>query len=151
LSNVEPLLDEVQTWWSSQHAHVLPSDGAWPGRLARLRFHAPCGYGCDWRVGRSNEQLDADLRRHVRAEAVVAARKLEDPSVNTSFRIATSLMPRPYGDEARLVADLIEAAGAQNVQARNRALVGAGFALVGVLSFFLWSSPNFRREFRKLW
>ena len=54
-------------------------------------------------------------------------------------QVASALVPQPIGTELSLVSDLIEAAGAQTVQGRNQALVGAGTAALVLLFLFFVS------------
>lgn len=129
--NLGPLQTRVQSWWTPQHQHEPAALDAWL-RPARL-----CGYGCGWQRGRSFEQLVASLRPYLRAGAVDAAADLQRPNVRYGMEVAEALVPKPMGDELALVADLIEAAGAQTVQARNRALAGAAVAALAIAIFFL--------------
>ncbi len=135
---VEVLQIKVQEWWSNQHEHPVEP---WEDELS-LYFKGtnlvPCGWGyCNWQQGRSPEALVASLRPHITGELIKAAQRLEEPGVAWSLAIASSLMPRPYGDELQFVVDIIEAAGAQSVQERNQALVGAGVAGASVVALLL--------------
>jgi hypothetical protein len=126
-----PLLEGVQRWWSAQHEHPVPAGPDSPWDVVRFQHEMPCGFGCEWRKGRTNDQLIASLRPYVRAKTVEAANALQQPSVRLALTLANQLMPRPYGTDLTVLADVIEAAGAQTVEARNRA-IGRALASVGV-------------------
>lgn len=126
-----PLLNGVQRWWSAQHEHPVPPGPDSPWDVVRFQNQLPCGFGCDWRQGRTNEQLIASLRPQLRAKTVEAANALQQPNMRLVLTLANQLMPRPYGTDLTVLADVIEAAGAQTVEERNRAF-GRALAAVGV-------------------
>ena len=144
--DLDPLIEQVQGWWVAQHLNCRqesPDPLGRPFEIFRWSYRdedlapTPCPIFCGWQRGRTTDQLTASLRPRVKAGAVRAARLLEDPDANIALQVAEALAPQPFGDELRLVADLIEAAGAQTEQGRNRALVGAGFAAFGLGVLFL--------------
>jgi hypothetical protein len=110
------------------------------------------GCGCDWRQGRSDEQLIESLKPYVKANTVQAAQALQEPPFRVGIAVAGALPPKPYGTDINVLADLIEAAGAQTVEDRdkaiNRALVSVGGTLRFSLILGLISSTP---EQRKAW
>lgn len=147
--NLQPLIDLIQPFWTDQHAGCQPLVPQPHPGLEGLEFlwgyNAPavalgiapiCGLGCGWRNGRTTDELVRVLRWRLKASAVEASAILEQPDSRLALQVASALVPQPLGDELTLVADLIEAAGAQTVRGRNRALAGAGIAAAGLLVYF---------------
>jgi hypothetical protein len=145
--DIGPLISQVQSWWDSQHAEcpVLapdplgrPFDGlSFLYTQAELEYSSPCPLLCGWRDGQTPEQMIASLRPYLKAGAVNAAGLLDRPDAQIAEQVASTLLPAPFGDELTFVTDLIEAAGAQTVQGRNRKLVGAGAAGFFLILFLL--------------
>ena len=93
---------------------------------------------CGWKNGRTRDQLILSLRPRLKARAVEAAQLLEQLQNQIAVQVASALLPRPVGTELSVVVDLIEAAGAQTVEDRNRALKGVVVAVgVAVLIYLL--------------
>lgn len=148
MQDLERLRAQIQPWWAEQHAHQPPAPQPQPGLeglnylwnydqvAVSLGIRPMCGLNCGWTNGRTRNQLVEELRRRIKASAVEAAGILNEPGVETSQQIASALVPQPFGTELTLVTDLIKAAGAQSVQGRNRALVGAGVSALALLWFF---------------
>jgi hypothetical protein len=144
--NLGPLTELMQGWWNEWHADchptVLDSLGRPCENLSWLytqeELPVICGLSCGWRDGQTRDQLVASLRPRLKASAVEAAGLLEQPDARIAEQVAGALVPQPLGDELTFVTDLIEAAGAQTVQRRDRALVGAGIAGLMLLMFFLF-------------
>ncbi len=141
---MQALQQRVQQWWSQQHEHDWAEvSGESLDGLLFSGYTVQCGWGpCGWQNGRDWATLVSSLRPFVTGELVIAARKLEQPDVQWTLAIASSLVPRPIGDEIQLVADIIEAAGAQSVQERKKALVGAGVAIAGIVTFLVVASGS---------
>ena len=142
--NIDPLIAQIQSWWTAQHerCNPIPDWNSPDGTLGYLFKQEPigfCGVNCGWRDGRTRDQLILSLRPRLKAGAVEAAQILEQPQRQAALQLAQALVPRPVGTELTVVADLIEAAGAQTVQDRNRALAGAGIALVAAALLYLLS------------
>jgi hypothetical protein len=138
-ANIGPLTAQVQEWWTAQHEQCpsLPIEPEWGqtymGRQAMGRW---CGViPCGWRGELSADQLALCLRRNLRSGAVQSAQLLEQPDAHVALQVASALAPKPYGNELTLVADIIDAAGAQTNQERNQALVGAGLALIALMVY----------------
>ena len=120
------LQSQVQAWWNDQHQHGLTTDPE------------HCQWGsCDWWAGRSWDQLVASLRPYLSRKAARAAQELNEPGVRTALSVAQFLLPAPYGEEVKLVEALIEAASAQTVEARDRALIGVGVALLMIVALYI--------------
>ena len=154
--NLQPLIDQVQAWWTQQHVECSE-----PIPEPRLGFEATgleflwncetvteslgipsfsmCGVSCGWKNGRSRDELVQNLRPRIRGAAVQASGILQDPDAQLALQVASALVPQPYGTELTLVADLIDAAGAQTVQGRYNALAGAGVAAIVLLALFFVS------------
>jgi hypothetical protein len=77
------------------------------------------------------------LRSELRSGAVQAAGLLQAQDTQIAQLVATSLVPAPFGTELTLLTDLIEAAGAQSIQVRNRYLAGAGIAAFTLVCLFV--------------
>jgi hypothetical protein len=148
-SNLEPLFEPVQAWWTAEHEKCVPVpvenyDPEWLVPFPRFTptVGPYCAFGCGWRRDRSLDQLVLSLRPRLKASAVEAAQMLERPDAQIALQVASALVPRPFGDELTLVTDLIEAAGAQTVQDRNRALAGVGISLVVLALIYLFSKGS---------
>lgn len=154
--NLQPLINQTQTWWTEQHAdckELIPQprpgfegmglEYLWNCETVTESLGIPsfpmCGISCGWRNGRSQDELVQSLRIRIRASAVLASGILQNPDVQLAQQVASALVPEPCGTELTLVSDLIEAAGAQTVQGRNNALAGAGVAAFALLALYLVS------------
>ena len=146
-----PLIEAVQAWWTTQHEPCQPTPVEdfrpdWMVEPYMFQFRPTvgpyCSFGCGWRRDRTVDQLVLGLRPRLKAGAVEAAQMLEQPDAQVALRVASALVPRPIGTELTLVTDLIEAAGAQTVQDRNRALAGVGISLVVLALIYLFSKGN---------
>ena len=144
--NLGPLVEPVQAWWTTQHepCQPVPVESYDPPEIVpfsmfqyRSTIRPFCGFSCGWKGDRTFDQLLLGLRPRLKASAVEAAQMLEQPDAQIALKVASSLVPQPIGDELTLVTDLIEAAGAQTVKDRNRALVGAGIAFALIVAFLL--------------
>lgn len=134
LPNPTPLIEQAQAWWQRQHAGCPgPRDpmGGPSDSLSWLYTHGdpveewPCPLSCGWRGDRSVEQLADDLSQEFSVQAVRAAGLVDAPDAQVAELVAGALLPQPYGDAFTLVVDVVKAASAKTVQARDRALVGA--------------------------
>jgi len=144
MSDLGPLTELAQAWWTAEHEPCTPPLPAW-GEPAwgQENMFAPiirpfCGISCGWKSDRDRDALVASLRPHLKAGAVETAQLLEQPDAQIGLQVASALLPTPYGEELTLVADLIEAAGAQTVRARNWALAGVGATLLVLVCVFLF-------------
>lgn len=150
--NLQPLFNQVQAWWTDQHAGCQPQpprprpgleglEHLWNYDTVAVslgvRTNPMCGLYCGWKNSRTRDQLVGGLRWRIKASAVEAAGILEQPDVRLAQQIASALVPQPFGTELTLVTDLIEAAGAQTVQGRDRAMAGVGIALLCLAGYFL--------------
>ncbi|MGO8873682.1 MAG: hypothetical protein ACLQPH_20230 [Acidimicrobiales bacterium] len=124
-NDIQPLLGQVHQWWSEQHLH------AQDGLSCLLRN--PCGDGCDWREGRSVEQMAYELRPYLKADAVRAAGLLRQPDAQVARQVAVLLLPTPSLLGWNVVVDVIELAGAQTVAEQDWALAGLAVAGVSLL------------------
>jgi len=152
--NLGPLTAQVQKWWSAQHANCHAPVANDPlGRpfegLSFLYSHEEiqvdsiiCPTTCGWRSDKDSHELLASLLPEVKAGAVRVAGQLSQPDMQVAQQVAFALVPTPYGQELTLVSDLIQAAGAQSVFERNRALKGAGFAAVAIAGFWFIGPGN---------
>jgi hypothetical protein len=145
MSDLGPLIEQAQAWWTAEHEPCTPPPPAW-GEPAwgQENMFAPiirpfCGISCGWKGDRDRDQLVASLCPHLKAVAVEAAQLLEQPDAQVGLQVASALVPTPYGEELTIVADLIEAAGAQTVKARNKALLGVGATVFVLVCLFLFS------------
>lgn len=80
----------------------------------------------------------ATLRPHLKANAVQASELLSTPDAQIAREIASTLLPAPFGEELNVVTDLIQAAGAQTLKQRDRALMGAAAGGVALLWFLVF-------------
>lgn len=145
-SNLGPLIELVQAWWTAEHEQCqpIPVESYDPEEIIQpymFRFRPTvgpyCGFGCGWKGDRTFDQLVLNLRPRLRVGAVEAAQMLEQPDAQIAPQVASALVPQPIGTELTLVTNLIEAAGAQTVQGRNQALVGVGVSLVVLALIYL--------------
>jgi len=151
--NLDPLIGQFQLWWNEQHAAcgsaVMPDPLGRPSEgLSFLYTHAEwleypviCPSTCGWRNAKSRDQLLESLRPIVKANAVRAAGLLDQPDAQVALQVADALVPAPYGEELTLVVDLIQAAGAQSIFERKRALKSAGIAAT-VVSLLLLNTGS---------
>jgi hypothetical protein len=112
------------------------------GTTASLQQCSGQRLACEWKKGRSEEELVQSLRPRIKATAVRTSGILQNPDVQLAQQVASALVPQPYGTELTLVADLIEVASAQTVQARNNAFAGAGVAALALSALYVLSRAD---------
>jgi hypothetical protein len=147
--DIGPLQAQVQEWWDAQHASHQPTVDplgrpySGIGQLESIFNQGEfveniqlCPMLCAWRNGRSREELVATLRPYLKARAVQTSELLSTPDAQVAREIASTLLPAPFGEELNVVTDLIQAAGAQTLQQRDRALLRAAAGGVVLLGFF---------------
>ncbi len=154
--NLQPLINQLQAWWTQQHAECRESvpqprpgfegtglEYLWNYESVTEYLDVPslamCGVACRWKNGRSEDELVQSLRPRIKATAVRASGILQNPDVQLAQQVASALVPQPYGTELTVVTDLIEAAGTQTVQGRNNALAGAGVAALALGALYVVS------------
>jgi hypothetical protein len=153
--NLDPLIVQVQRWWTDQHAACGsgvsdPLGRPFEGLSVLYNFEewrenaVVCPLTCGWRSEQTFDQLVASLRSEIKVNAVRTAGLLNRPDARVATQVASALMPAPWGEELTLVSDLIDAAGAKTVSERKRALKGAGIA-VAVIVGFCFFSPGDRQ------
>jgi hypothetical protein len=115
------LTQSIQSWWAEQHSH--PGNN---GDLSLFRSYAfvPCGQGCGWQDGRTQDELVRDLASRIKASDVEAAKSLETPEGTFATAIVSALLPFPYGDEFTLLVDVVETAGTRSMKIRTWSVVG---------------------------
>jgi hypothetical protein len=147
--DLSPLIEQVQRWWDTKHQTCgvkrgsnspgLPSENLYD--LLRnedlIGYAVICPSTCGWRGNETVQELVSELQRDLKANAVRAAGLLNRPNEQIAERVASALLPTPYGQELTFVTDLIKAAGAQTVFQRKQTLTGAGIAAVTLVGFCL--------------
>lgn len=116
------LTQTVQSWWADQHRHLeRDSDSS---ALFRSYAFIPCGQGCGWQNGRTQDELVKELTGRIRASDVEAAKALETPEGSFATAVVSALLPFPYGDEFTLLVDIVEASGSRSMKIRFWSVVG---------------------------